>query len=437
MKTKKQTFEATPLTTGALSTGAGVLLKNIENFAGLHLDTNIIHNVSMSNFLIGVGLATVGYSLFNQTSKITETLTICGLSKTYNDKIYVPKVIKTVKKNGKKIYHLTLPVGLCLTDFKSKQEEIEQALGKGVKFEYNNKRIFMTVHDKQLLHTYPFEQKELKGDLPIVIGHTQDGVKTIDLATSPSPHVGVFGETNGGKSVILRGLLTQLILNKTPEQLQIHLIDLKRVEFALFKKSNMVKSFSNTIEQADEILNKICELTDKRYKKLEQAEVVNLKEYNSKSKTKMPYILVVIDEFTDLNESNKAIDYMNYIARKARAVGIHLIISTQRPDKDILDGKIKANIGNIVGLKTTTGVNSQIIIDQTGLENLRGFGNGMLKMGCELTEFQSEYLSGNDATKLIKHTFIEQIGQMKMTPYIDTSKIEPQPKKVRGYINAC
>ena len=188
-------------------------------------------------------------------------MTICGLKKEYNDKLYVPKVIKTVKKDGKKIYHLTLPVGLCLTDFENKREQIQQALGKDVKFEYNNKRIFMTVHDKKLLHTYPFEQKELTKDLEIVIGHTLDIIKTVDLSTSASPHMGIYGETNSGKSVILRNIITHLILNKTPEQLELHLIDLKRVELSIFKKSNMVKSFSNTIEQADEVLSEIMNIS--------------------------------------------------------------------------------------------------------------------------------------------------------------------------------
>jgi S-DNA-T family DNA segregation ATPase FtsK/SpoIIIE len=104
---------------------------------------------------------------------------------------------------------------------------------------------------------------------------------------------------------------------------------------------------------------------------------------------------------------------IEYIARKARAVGIHLILSTQRPDKDILNGKIKANIGNILGLKTTTQVNSRIIIDTEGLESLRGFGHGIFKSaGGEYTEIQSMLIEPEQAKKLIKHTFEQKFAKV-------------------------
>ena len=137
MSAKKQTTEASPLTLGTMSVGAGVLIKGFENnLKGLNVTSNLFYNIPVSHFLIGAGIITMGISLWNFTPKITETLTICGLYKEYNDKIYESKVIKTVKKDGKKIYHLTLPVGLCLSDYEKKKEQIEQTLGKKVKFEY-------------------------------------------------------------------------------------------------------------------------------------------------------------------------------------------------------------------------------------------------------------------------------------------------------------
>jgi S-DNA-T family DNA segregation ATPase FtsK/SpoIIIE len=135
---------------------------------------------------------------------------------------------------------------------------------------------------------------------------------------------------------------------------------------------------------------------------------VNIREYNKHKNGKLPYILCVVDEYADLAGNKVMAEMVNYIARKARAVGVHLILACQRPDADILNGKIKANIGNIVGLKCTTPINSRIIIDKEGLEVLRGYGHGILKCGSIYTEMQSMMIEVEEAKQLVQHTFVSK-----------------------------
>jgi S-DNA-T family DNA segregation ATPase FtsK/SpoIIIE len=365
----------------------------------------------------GAGLCVLGWYL-NHYTELEKIFLNCQLYiRTTNDTIIVPRKIKTIHKNYGKDYILSLPQGLCLQQFKDKEPNISQAMDAAVNFEYNNGILIMSVKTAHLSKTYPFIQLYTEKPLEIVLGYSHTGLLTIDLSSSPSPHLGIFGETNGGKSVILRGLITQLILDNKPVEL--YLIDPKRVEFSIFKKSSFVKTLAQDDNEILDTLTFLCAETDRRYKLLEKAGCVNIKEYNKKHD--MKYVLCIIDEYADLAENKDMNSLVNYIARKARAVGIHLILACQRPDKDILDGKIKANIGNILGLKTTTQVNSRVIIDKEGLENLRGFGHGILKEGSKYTEMQSMMITTDEVRKLIKHTFmIKKENHQKARGYIDT-----------------
>jgi hypothetical protein len=363
----------------------------------------------------GIGLCVLGWWL-NHYTDLERIFLNCGLYiHTITDTIMVPKKIRTIRKNYGKDYILSLPPGLCLQQFKDKEPHISQALDAAVSFDFNNGILIMSVKENKLKKTYPFTQLHTEGALEVVLGYSHTGPLTINLASAPSPHLGVFGETNGGKSVILRGLITQLILDN--KNVELHLIDPKRVEFVHFKNSSFVASYSREDGEILDTLMALAAETDRRYKLLEASGKVNIKEYNKRHNLR--YILCIIDEYADLAENKDMNNLVNYIARKARAVGIHLIFACQRPDKDVLTGKIKANIGNILGLKTTTLVNSRVIIDKEGLEALRGFGHGILKEGCNYTEMQSMFITAEEAKKLIRHTFVNK-----------SIRIE----KARGYI---
>ena len=123
----------------------------------------------------------------------------------------------------------------------------------------------------------------------------------------------------------------------------------------------------------------------------------------------MGYEVLIVDEFADLQGEKESIRLIEEIGAKARACGIHMILSTQRPDHKILNGRIKANVSVVLGLKTTTDVNSRVIIDEVGLEKLRGAGHGLFKYKGDVTEVQCPNLGEDEAIKLIQHTYVEKI----------------------------
>lgn len=373
----------------------------------------------------GVGIAVYGWWC-EHYSNLEKLFLNCNLYiRAINNTIILPRKIKTVKKSYGEDHILTLPPGMSLEDFKLKEKNISQALNACVEFDYNNGIIIMSVKKTVLKKTYPFTPIHTTEPLEIVLGYSRDGIVTLPLSSAPSPHLLIAGETNSGKSVILRSIITQLILDKPINDIELHLIDPKRVEFSIFKNSSYVKSFSMDDHEILNTLKCIADETDQRYKLLEKAGKVNISGYNQKAKEKLKYVLLVIDEFADLSSSGKkseeTLDLVHYIARKARAVGIHLVVSTQRPDREVVNGRIKANLGNILGLKTSTQVNSQLIHDRPGLELLRGHGHSILKSSGYYTEMQSMFLNEETAKKLIKHTNIkkETVKKPEVRGYIE------------------
>ncbi len=237
--------------------------------------------------------------------------------------------------------------------------------------------------------------------LPCCLGLTvTNEVFMADLAEMP--HLLVAGATGQGKSVGLNVMLMSLMHKLTPEQLKFVLIDPKQVEFSIYE--NYPKSYFANIglndnictdsESAEQTLSALCRLMEQRYSLLRQNNVRNIKEYNQKSGNKLPYVVVVVDEYGDLvmtagREVEKSICR---IAQKARAVGIHMIISTQRPSATIVTGNIKANFPVRIAFRTTTGTDSRVIIDRNGAEKLTGRGDMLYCEGADMTRVQGAYV---------------------------------------------
>ncbi len=298
----------------------------------------------------------------------------------------------------------SLPLGLSSDDFTRHKKAIEQFLDRKIEIKYSHKNILIEVYNTEV-KSYEFRNVETKGILAFPVGISFRGIETIDISEA-SPHMLIAGESGSGKSTALRSILTNLILNKDPKQLQLHLIDLKMgAEFNIFRKCEIVKSFSRTIDEAYTTLYKISQEVDRRYNLFFENDCVDIKEYNAKFKKKqLEYQLVVIDEYADLQDEKDTQRIAEELAAKARACGIHLIISTQRPDSKILNGRIKANVPVVLGLKTMNEVNSRIIIDHGGLELLNGKGHGILKTTKEI-EIQSMNLSAAEARDLLRSKY--------------------------------
>ena len=230
--------------------------------------------------------------------------------------------------------------------------------------------------------------------LPCALGKTASNEIFIADLTE-MPHLLVAGATGQGKSVGLNLIIMSLLQKKKPDELNLVLIDPKKVEFSVYsslENSYLACPVITDAEEAQRKLESICSLMNERYDLLTKACVRNIQEYNAHSKVeKMPYIVTVIDEYGDLimTADKKMEQTICRIAQKARAVGIHLIIATQRPNTKIVTGNIKANFPARIAFRTSSGNDSRIILDQMGAENLTGKGdmffldgNGAIRMQC-------------------------------------------------------
>jgi len=251
---------------------------------------------------------------------------------------------------------------------------------------------------KEILNSQEFLTTE--ATLPLAIGKTITG-KTFITDLADAPHLLVAGATGQGKSVGLNVMLMSLLHKKTPDELKLVLIDPKRVELSLYEKLNgsyLAEPVVTEEAKASKVLHKLCSVMDQRYVVVSAAGKRNIKEYNEVADKPMPYIVVVIDEYGDLiMQSGKSIERaICRLAQKARAVGIHLIISTQRPSATIVTGNIKANFPTRIAFRCTTGTDSRVVLDQVGAEKLTGNGDMLFFAGAETTRMQCAYTSIED-----------------------------------------
>lgn len=252
---------------------------------------------------------------------------------------------------------------------------------------------------------YSDEYLNTKMELPLCIGRKVDNsVFMVDLATMP--HLLVAGATGMGKSVGLNAIITSLLRKKTPDELKLVLIDPKQVELSVYDAIEKpylahLEGYSpicTTPEDAKATLDAVIRLMEERYTMLKDKGVRNIQEYNAIACEHLPYYVVIIDEYGDLIlQGTKEMEVaICRIAQKARAVGIHMIISTQRPDTKIVTGSIKANFPTRIAFRTTTGTDSRVILDRMGAERLTGKGDMLYFAGGDTTRVQCAYVSTED-----------------------------------------
>ena len=284
---------------------------------------------------------------------------------------------------------------------------------------------------ESILNSKKFQ--ETKMELPIALGKTiTNEVFMVDLAKIP--HLLVAGATGQGKSVGLNAIITSLLYKKHPNELKLVLIDPKKVEFSVY--SRITNKFMAAVPDEEEpiitdvtkvvrTLNSLCVLMDSRYDLLKKAGARNIKEYNQKYVNHrlkltdghefMPYIVVIIDEFGDLiMTAGKEVELpIARIAQLARAVGIHMIIATQRPTTTIITGNIKANFPGRIAFKVTSAIDSKTILDRTGANQLIGRGDML-------------YLNGNEPVR-VQCAFVDTPEIERINEYISSQPgpIEP------------
>lgn len=298
--------------------------------------------------------------------------------------------------------------------------------------------------------------QEAKMDLPVALGKTiTNEVFTFDLAKAP--HLLVAGATGQGKSVGLNAIITSLLYKKHPSQLKIVLVDPKMVEFSIYKRiekhylaklPDQENPIITDVTKTVDILRSLCAEMEDRYALVEDAGVRNIKEYNEKfihrhlNPTKhitapigsregthhryLPYIVAVIDEYGDLiMTAGKEVELpIARIAQKARAVGIHMIIATQRPSAKIVTGIIKANFPARIAFRVSQSIDSSIILDQPGAQNLIGRGDLLYSSGNVPVRVQCAFVDTPEVDR-INHFIADQQSY-------PTALILPEPKLAEG-----
>ena len=278
----------------------------------------------------------------------------------------------------------------------------------------------------QMVPMYPiiaskkFQESEM--ELPLAIGKTiTNEIFMVDL--SKMPHLLVAGATGQGKSVGLNAIITSLLYKKHPSQLKIVLVDPKKVEFSVYsgienhfltKIADEKEAILTDVQKVTRTLNSLCKEMDERYDLLKMARVRNIKEYNArfcqrelnpeKGHRYLPYIVVVIDEFGDLiMTAGKEVELpICRIAQLARAVGIHMIIATQRPTTNIISGSIKANFPARMAFRVMQAIDSKTILDRTGANQLIGRGDLLFSQGGDPVRVQCAFVDTPEIERICK-----------------------------------
>lgn len=367
------------------------------------------------------GISVSKEELAQNKNKIVETLT--------NFKIGISSIKATIGPTVT-LYEIVPEAGIKISKIKNLEDDIALSLsalgiriiapipGKGtIGIEVPNKNREM-VPLRSILSTEKFMKSHM--ELPIVMGRTiANETFMADLARMP--HLLIAGATGQGKSVGLNVVLASLIYKKHPSQLKLVLVDPKKVELSLYNKlerhflAKLPGDEDPIITETKKVvhtLNSLCLEMDQRYELLKEAGVRNIKEYNErfvqrrlnpeKGHRFLPYIVLVIDEFADMMmTAGKEIETpIARLAQLARAIGIHLVLATQRPSVNVITGIIKANFPVRISYKVTSRIDSRTILDAGGAEQLVGRGDMLLSMNSEIIRLQCPFLDTEEVERV-------------------------------------
>ncbi|MCM4153633.1 DNA translocase FtsK [Arenibacter sp. N53] len=365
-------------------------------------------------------------------NKIVETLK--------NYKIGIAQIKATIGPTVT-LYEIVPDAGVRISKIKNLEDDIALSLaalgiriiapipGKGtIGIEVPNKNATI-VSMRSVIASSKFQKAEMQ--LPIAFGKTiSNETFVVDLAKMP--HLLMAGATGQGKSVGLNAVLTSLLYKKHPAEVKFVLIDPKKVELTLFNKierhylAKLPDSEEAIITDNNKVintLNSLCIEMDNRYELLKVAMVRNIKEYNAKFKARklnpndghmfLPYIVLVIDEFADLiMTAGKEVETpIARLAQLARAIGIHLIIATQRPSVNVITGIIKANFPARIAFRVTSKIDSRTILDSQGADQLIGRGDMLFTQGNDVTRIQCAFVDTPEVAKIT-----EFIGSQRAYP---------------------
>jgi S-DNA-T family DNA segregation ATPase FtsK/SpoIIIE len=253
-------------------------------------------------------------------------------------------------------------------------------------------------------------QIELAGGLGLALGMSVTG-EAIVADLSACPHLLIAGATGSGKSVCIHSLLCSLLMNHGPDSLQLLLVDPKRVELTAYRGlPHLVRPVITSIEHATTALSWAVSQMDARFDLLSEASQRDILRYNEwarrAGKEPLPYLVIVIDELADLmmQSQDEVEPLICRLAQMARAVGIHLVLATQRPSVDVVTGLIKANIPARIAFQTASSIDSRVILDAVGAEKLLGEGDCFVRLsGVELVRVQGCFVADSELEAITAH----------------------------------
>ena len=373
----------------------------------------------------GEGTITIDQEeLENNKNKIVETLS--------NYKIGISKIKATVGPTVT-LYEIVPEAGIRISKIKNLEDDIALSLsalgiriiapipGKGtIGIEVPNQKPSV-VSMRSVITSSKFQKAEM--ELPLALGKTISN-ETFVVDLTKMPHLLMAGATGQGKSVGLNAVLTSLLYKKHPAEIKFVLVDPKKVELNIYNK--IERHYLAKLPDSDDAiitdnkkvintLNSLCIEMDNRYELLKIASCRNLKEYNLKYRERklnpndghnfLPYIVLVVDEFADLiMTAGKEVETpIARLAQLARAVGIHLIIATQRPSVNVITGVIKANFPARIAFRVTSKIDSRTILDSGGADQLIGRGDMLYTQGNELTRIQCAFVDTPEVQKMAEY----------------------------------
>ncbi|MCA9386457.1 DNA translocase FtsK [Candidatus Dojkabacteria bacterium] len=316
---------------------------------------------------------------------IEQILASFGIEASVEDAYIGPSVVQ---------YALNIPLGIKVSKVATLAENIALALGvdsKAVRVDTIPETTFLgievprtnrdLVRMKELMESENMQHTSVQ--LPVPIGKDINGDAVIGNIQK-MPHLLIAGATGSGKSILTNTFITSLIMKLTPDEVKLILVDPKQVE--LMDYNGIPHLLTPVITDMDKVVNALKWLVgemETRYTSMAKEQVRNIEAYNQKKGfAAMPYIVVVIDEMADMMMTSNRVESENAIVRlaqKARAVGIHLILATQRPSVNVITGIIKANIPGRIGMSVTSSTDSRVILDRIGAESLMGAGDLLFK----------------------------------------------------------
>lgn len=338
-----------------------------------------------------------------------------------NSKGVAAKVYKFIKYDTYTEFYIDIPLGKSVSDLEKCIESIETHFKNNASIEYKKNEVYLKIYTTNLeeFYTYTTYKVDKTKGLNVVLGMSRDGVIERNLNTDP--HLSVVGATGGGKSVYVNSMLCQLIENYSADELELVLLDLKGNELNEYKGLYHTKYHTNDINEA------INYFAIMRYEMIERYHQLgnhrSIQSYNKANPhNKMKYQFIVVEECFSLIGNKEAWHLLGEILSKARACGMHILLTTQRPTSDVIPALVTTHLGIRVGLKTNKAQESKNAIEITGLEKLTTPGSGIINFSGKYEYFQGFYISDEK---------IEQITAKYRRPIETTQTIMKEKQQIK------